>query len=201
MTWYDLRRICLVYVACEPALFRLCHPRRQAPSPNGQNYCRPWGQILADTVLSWDKPKDARKGLFGQIYKDVLEKNWSGRVVQRTLKEVSPHVRRSKYGEHRYKALNLHSYVFRGTLEFRHFHGSLDFEEISSWAKCLIALVQGAYAMSEAQARACYFSKEIQHVDPLEILVGIVSDTVRADERSDLVDWIYSQVAAMSTAR
>jgi len=197
MTWYDIRRIGLISSAVEPALFNLCHPSRQYPSPNGQHYCRPWGSELADAILSWDKPKDTRKGLFGAVYKDVMRERWSGRLVQSNLREATAHVKRSKYGEARYKALNLHSYVYRGTLEFRHFHGSIDFNEVSGWAKVLIALVSSAYAMDEKRARACYFAAKLQNKDTMEILKALVSEAVRGGEKEELVDWINQQKRRM----
>ena len=53
----------------------------------------------------------------------------------------------NKYDESRYCGLNVHSYFFRGTLEFRHFHG--DYQAIPYF----VDLINNLYSASKNEAR------------------------------------------------
>lgn len=49
--------------------------------------------------------------------------------------------KREKYDNTRYNGLNLHSLFFRGTLEFRHHAGTLNYQKVLNWVNILLTIV------------------------------------------------------------
>jgi hypothetical protein len=58
---------------------------------------------------------------------------------------------RSKSHNLRYRALNLHSYFHRGSIEFRHHEGTTDYDTIVGFALICRDLIDAASAMTESQ--------------------------------------------------
>ena len=69
-------------------------------------------------------------------------------------------VKREKYHGARYKSMNLHSYFYRKTIEFRLHEGNLDTDVIYNWALLCGYIVERAYAMSEKQITELIESSE-----------------------------------------
>lgn len=54
-------------------------------------------------------------------------------TYRKALDAIVSRRKQGKYHESRYNGLNLHSYWHRGTVEFRHHHGTTDPEKITNW--------------------------------------------------------------------
>ena len=63
----------------------------------------------------------------------IIERVNSCESKEDLLSKIAGKGMRSYYNHCRYYCLNLRSYLFYGTIEFRQHHGSIDFDEISSW--------------------------------------------------------------------
>ena len=149
---FDLSRVIQIYGKVERALFDLCDPSRV-----GNNYSEPCAEFYKS---DW-KPKEFRSGLISRLYlndqplkvenaNEALRKYWGASALDnltpKQKKERISTVKRlqadkangqkaEKYGAHRYKALNLHSYFLRKTIEFRHHEGTVDYADIVGWAQ------------------------------------------------------------------
>jgi len=68
---------------------------------------------------------------------EELEKLWYGRPAD-------PQRRSDRYHKSRYRGLNLQSYFYRGTVEFRYFDGSLDQKRIEACVRCCLDIANKA---------------------------------------------------------
>ncbi len=64
---------------------------------------------------------------------EIIERVNSCESKEDLLSKIAGKGTRNYYYHCRYYCLNLRSYLFYGTIEFRQHHGSIDFDEISSW--------------------------------------------------------------------
>lgn len=107
-----------------------------------QNFCRSnWG-----TDYSW--AGEARQRELEERARGYMRDN-AGSTIDKVkgLKET-------KYHSLRYKALNLHSYFLRKTIEFRHHEGTADYEQMVGWAQVCQELVSASLRLSKAQIEA-----------------------------------------------
>jgi hypothetical protein len=150
-THYDLRRVVDLYAKVEKAMFGLCHPLRVT-----SRYAVPCGSYYSTKDIS---PKMFRQRLVSQLYRNgkalpdgvkIKLKKHEGRIQGNDLKNKKQH----KYQEVRYKALNLHSYFMRGTVEFRHHEGTADYNTITNWALICATVVDRASKMTDNDIKA-----------------------------------------------
>ncbi len=112
--FHDISRLIKVYAAIEPALFNMVPASRRA-SRFALRCADHYEQALS---------RDALKE-----HKAIKEK-----VVVGTYGEANSTTRRKrKYDTARYNALNLHSWFYRGTIEYRLFNGTIDASDIINW--------------------------------------------------------------------
>jgi hypothetical protein len=136
LSYYDLRRVTLLYAKVEQALFMLCDPLRL----NG-GYSAVCGQQLYPENTN---PRLYRREIFSKVYCPP-----SGGVPRKGLVDLKSS-RRDKHGAHnRYRALNLHSHFHRGSVEFRHHEGTVNFEDIYNWALICAYVVDYSYRHTE----------------------------------------------------
>jgi len=140
---YDLRKVILLYAKIERALFELCKPRRATSNFSilcGQNY------------LDMDPhPENFKRQLLGKFYNNG--KIASARPDKQSGLEIKKN-KEKKYISVRYRALNLHSFFHRKSIEFRHREGSVDATTIINWAMICGHIIEAANTMSEAQINA-----------------------------------------------
>jgi len=152
--FYDVRKLAFLYEKIEDALFGIVAPSRKA-----SHYCQPCGKKYVRELENNTIPKDNEKKILENVYgsKDVdLER-----------------VKGNKYNEARYGALNVHSWVYRGSIEFRMHHGTVNEEKITNWGILLAGIVDYAYDNSEKKIKTL-------KGDPLSILLSIApSDKVK----------------------
>lgn len=80
------------------------------------------------------------------LYLDDLAQAWYGRSDWRAL--AGRH-----YHPSRYRALNLHSVFYRETIEFRHFNGTLDPDELRGYVLLSLAMVAHSASVSRTVGR------------------------------------------------
>jgi hypothetical protein len=138
-SYYDLRRLILLYEAVEPIIYYMLSPNRRAAK-----YCIPCGEKFGDAVRASRQPREYKQGLLAAIYGKLRDGK-----PRRLEKRIGSD---SESGEtRRYRAMNLHSYFYRGTIEFRHMEGTLSASTILGWAEVWASLVQNAMARSEGE--------------------------------------------------
>lgn len=191
-THYDLRRLVMLYYRVEPAMFGLVSPVRltsRYSQPCGKFYLtkhtnpkdyrkiqltRMYGERDLPENTRGKKGKKEKVKLVKKlvsydeagrpVYKMVPSKKYSNyRQVGEKLAKVKTH----KYEDVRYKALNLHSFFMRGTVEFRHKEGTVDYNEIINWALICGHVVEAASKMSEVQIKGL-------PKDPREALLAVI---------------------------
>lgn len=180
LTVWDIRRLIKLYAAVEWALFDAL------PSERAQSrYCRPCGpeytQWLAEFGTKPLKKMDlARKqyGLRTVPYGPSMAFKTKS-AATRAMKEDLDNRRAHKYDETRYKALNLHSYWLRGTVEFRHAHGTNNPEQIYHWGLLCASIVEYAVKASDAELTALIDGAKVgadtSFVVARRVLLGVLS--------------------------
>lgn len=122
--YYDIRRLMKLYYRIEPGIYGLVSNSRR-----GIDTCRPCGDQFAQCLTS--NGKINKKEIFMAVYGQE-----PGRVVnKRELKY-------DKYNGARYRALNLHSWLYHGTIECRLHQGSTNAEKIQWWGELWSAIIE-----------------------------------------------------------
>ena len=145
LNFYDMRKVLAIYARVERALFELCSRSRL----NGT-----YSQICGYNYLNMSPdPRIFKRQMFGTLYMD------RGRLLPQkgsaATGKLIVDARGDKAGvrDHglRYRALNIHSFFHRGSIEFRHHEGTVDYTEITNWALICGHVIEAAAKMSEAQ--------------------------------------------------
>lgn len=136
-TFPDMQRLVTLYARVETVLYGLVSPRRFS-----NHYCQPCGEKYIKHVLKGRMPPKA--------VKTQILTNLYGADPGRNLEQI----RRGKYHEVRYNALNLHSWIYRGTVECRMMHGSTNPENLSKWGMMWAYLLDAAMARSMTELQA-----------------------------------------------
>lgn len=134
-TQADLRRLMILYASVERTLFEL-----SARSRIDNKYCIPCGASYLNWLRSPSKTK-------------TWSKEWRKTLTANLYGEANRYVsglKHDKYHSSRYNALNLHTFFYRKTIEFRMHEAHLSPEVFSNWALLCGWIVQRAYVMSES---------------------------------------------------
>ncbi len=152
----DLKKTIFLYQKIEPALYDIVAPWRRT-----SHYCRPCGDKYAKDLEHLRTPKDNENKILENVYgtKDV---------IIRQKKE-------SKYDQSRYNALNLHSWVYRGTLENRMHHGTVLADVIINWGLLWASIVDYAFESKHTERQlkslkgdSFQLLVQVAHTDPLK---------------------------------
>ena len=126
-TYYEVRKLIMLYAKIEQALFGVI-----APSRRGSSYCQPCAKNYLQSLKDVKSTRpDVNKAVYGSAAPRWRKKN--------------------KYDHSRYHALNLHSYFFRGTVECRLHTGTTNPNKIICWGLLWAAILDSAYAMTEKE--------------------------------------------------
>lgn len=141
-----LLRLCNLYSKLEPALFSIVEPSRR-----NNNYCIKVGANMAkvlkeaadpDVQLRYKKGSDAiHKAIYGVVGQTEDEKL----RIERMKKE---------HGHTHYWALNMHSHFYRGSVEFRIHHGTVDRKQWLNWSLVCASIVDFAKKRSDEEVEA-----------------------------------------------
>jgi hypothetical protein len=138
--YYEIRRLIRVYAAVEMALFAMVSPNRIKGyvDENGKlhQYCQPCGAKYVAAIEGGTLP-------YEKVKADVITSIYDVPSTQ--------DVKKTKWHPARYNALNLHSWFYRGTIEFRMFDGCIDPEAITNWGILLALLVDYAVKSSNEE--------------------------------------------------
>lgn len=142
--YMDIRKLVLLYELCEPAIFA-CLPQHR----HNNHYCQPCGFRYAKHLRAGETLGPS------EVAADGKNKYNLKKPVHEMVYGKSGSVTRSgKYGSGeartvRYMALNLYSYYYRGSVEFRHAPGSINAENITNWALICAGLLDTAMSSGE----------------------------------------------------
>lgn len=164
-SFYDIRRLVLLYEKIEPALYHMVPASRAV-----NTYCVPCGRKYGDAVRESRMPKESKKNIISKVYRCMQDDG----TLRRTIREAKAHkYGPSNSGRARYNALNLHSYVYRGTVECRLHHGITDTEGLVNWALLWVSIVDNAYKFTE---------RDIAELSgtPLEMLMALAPNEMVA---------------------
>jgi hypothetical protein len=138
--FYDMRRLVMLYAKLEPALFAMMPDSRRESI-----FCHPCGELYVDGLNGEHKSKEAKARLISNMYRDTGS-SYTGAA----FKEI----RESKWGNARYRALNIHSWIFRGTVECRLHTGSTKARKIIAWGMLWASILDAAMRMTETEINA-----------------------------------------------
>lgn len=122
--YWEVRRLIRLYALVEDALFSLVSESRQR-----NTYCGRCGAEYLQAVESGNVRK-IKDRVCQAVYKDT------------DIKDRRKH----KYEFARYKALNLHSWFYRGTVECRLFDGTTDAAKVINWGMLWAGILDWVYS-------------------------------------------------------
>jgi hypothetical protein len=153
-TYWEVRKLILLYAKIENALFAMVPSSRRSSS-----YCERCAEQYVG-ALRKGKIADTRKSIARGVYLGSLDER--GRKEDRGTK----YLKKNKYADARYRALNLHSWFYRGTVECRLHTGTVNADKIVPWGILWSGILDSAYRMTEAQI-------DDLHGHPVEILESL----------------------------
>jgi hypothetical protein len=171
LNWHDLFKLAVLYSKVEDALFAM-----QPRSRQDNDYCRRVGTVYAHDPKAYKH--DLLKGLYGKTFpknRREAKPNLTTRKGKRVFGE-----RIDKYNRARYYALNIHTYFYRGTIEFRHGAGTKNVEKATNWGLVCMWIVEKASTMTHAQIKALPGNSTLAL---LEILPAKLGEWVIARQR------------------
>lgn len=140
--YMDLKKFLMIYEMIEDDLYRMLPGYRRA-----SHFCQRCGKkygmmVRANKPIPPDKKKKSPDPLKASLITAVYGNK--AKVPDRSGKRVCTQ-------ECRYSAVNLHQYWYRGTIEFRHFYGTVDPKLIKSWAILVGGILEYAIVTSDRQ--------------------------------------------------
>lgn len=186
-TFWDMRRLVFLYEKIEPALFGMVDPERGSGDPHGPGqWCKPCGNSYAESMRRCEMPNEdgAKKAIVCKLYRCETDDQSVNRAIRKAKTD--------KYMSVRYHALNLHSWIYRGTVECRIHHGTTNVTNLINWARLWTAIVDKAYAMTE---------RDIERLedDSLDILLSVAPDDSVRDWIRDRTEYYASTEYANKT--
>lgn len=147
--YQEIRRLVNLYVEFEETMFAAVHRSRY-----DNRYSRHCAQQYLERMILGVKPEK-------KLIKHAIIEQTYGRGSANGRAGIVPlfHQTRSQHygggaGSPRYNALNIHSFFMRGTIESRLHHGSILPEEIYSWARIWIEILDAVGKLSDSKADA-----------------------------------------------
>jgi Putative amidoligase enzyme len=178
LKFYELRKVILLYARTEQALFELCAPCRL-----NARYSQVCGANYANMS---PYPSEFKRQLLTKFYGGQDAPLWSSQPSKERAKSLTKS-KSQKYIPIRYRALNLHSWFMRQSIEFRHHEGTVNYETIVNWALICGNLIEAANKLSEHSIRNLHKNSR-QAL--LEVLPGNLQDYCKAKWADvESIDW------------
>lgn len=152
----SLKRIIMTYMAVEEDVFSML-----APSRSNNGFCRKM------KPNGWAERFHLNEETTAQQFQNYLETALYGRADP-----SNDYYKRAKGNSYRYNGLNIHSYFFRGTLEFRHHHGTANAVKIIAWARICESIIEFGLKNSEVNIKRFFNGNR-------EPLASILSPTLK----------------------
>lgn len=169
---YDLRRLIMLWSIVERAMFDLAGKSRIE-----NTYCKPASGIYVEALNQQNarNSKIFRSGLARSLYE----------CTSSSVKEC----KQDRYNGARYHAMNLHSFFFRKTIEFRLHEAKTDAPTLRNWPLVCAHIVDFALKQTERQLKALVCSS----LSSGEVLAMILPN--------DLNVWVTERLQARYEAR
>jgi hypothetical protein len=146
-SYFDLFKLCKLYRVVEDGLFACVSPSRRS-----NRYTKRCGVSYNFRHFATFK-KDIISELYGE---DSLTARYGSKAPStrehRGKRRLTPMT--EKYGAERYNALNLHSFFYRGTVEFRHHQGTTNAAKATRWGMLCAAVIDAAQRLTVADIDA-----------------------------------------------
>lgn len=176
----DLVNLIHLYAKIEPALFAMLPPWRRI-----NRFCTPCRSTLLSIANKGDKLTEAMRDpeilQFAKVpsaslsvRKPSIALALAAKLYKAKTLRVPKKIHKSHDNQHiRYMALNLHSWVFRRTIEFRHFHGSTNEEDLLLWPQIMACILDTAKRLPITAKRGRPSIMTLPH-DPVEALLEML---------------------------
>lgn len=139
--WWDIRKLLLIWLGIEEEMFTLVTPERKR-----NEFCRQVGPLVSSTFLAALRdpkiPIKIIKDVWIRSFYDAAREDYNTYKIGKTNKYTGP----------RYHAMNIHSWIHRGTVEFRLHEGTVDGVEIRNWSLLCGWIVETASVATFQQA-------------------------------------------------
>jgi len=161
----DIRKVVLLWERLEPAFMAT-----QSAARTGSHYCRPVGSQYANAMRTLSLPdfvKEAGKpkGVKSKFFEGVYGARMSDFAGMRGGHYEPP--RGNHYDDSRYHNVNLHSWIYRGTVENRLHSGTVVARKMIDWATTWAKFMDVAYTTTD---------KEISLINnPVEFMLSKVA--------------------------
>jgi Putative amidoligase enzyme len=165
---YELRRMIQLYANVEKDIYGLCAPGRGERMFREHAICAPFKMKAPWYKGLWAQhtPQELRKYILQWLYGDRLRK---GKVIREVGRRYGPEgewinapdLKNQKYDPSRYMGLNLHSWMLRETIEWRHHEGTLDLERLVYWPLLCGWITELASALKDAEVRQVVGLREL----------------------------------------
>lgn len=151
--WLDLFKLCKLYAKVEAALFQIVSPSRR-----GNRYC-----IATASIYNFADFKTFKADILESLYnwRPTAKKRVCGLDYGGAKSHKHAHgscnvfsERKEKYNHARYRALNIHSFFYRGTVEFRHHQGSCNATRMQNWGMVCASILDAANTLTVSQIDA-----------------------------------------------
>jgi hypothetical protein len=141
MTYRSMRRLVRLYERVEPAMFGMVPPSRK-----NNRYCR---RVRDDYSKSFSGHVATAR-----VKAEVVSAVYAVDLDSKRGKESFSRRSKSKYDDARYGAMNLHSWFYRGTVEFRLAAGTTNATKIVNWALLCGSLLDWAEKHTDEELAA-----------------------------------------------
>lgn len=164
---WDMRRLVNLYRRVEPAMYSLLSPTRR-----NNHFCVPCGESWWETFNDASRTRELKTRVLTTLYGRGSLPSDAGNETAAQRKAQAAAFKRQKSAKSngmRYRALNVHSWFLRGTLEFRHAEGMKDERSVRNWGLVCASVVEAAMRMSDVSvARLDYGYKTLRELLPTE---------------------------------
>lgn len=147
---WDIRRLVTLYDALEPVFYKLTAPWRIAEERWINRYCKrltPQDKTCIGLMWHCTTAKEIKRQVINWLYTTIQpDPEHNFRDFMRT--------KQHKYEACRYRGINLHTWFERGTIEFRHFQGTINPVDIKGWALWCGWFIELATKLKDSEIRS-----------------------------------------------
>lgn len=170
LTCHDVRKLAILMSAIEPVIYATQRENRLDCT-----YCKILDSDMVRNLITYTNKEGMSKDDLSEfIYGAGGERYW-----------------RTKYTHHRYYGLNIHSFFYRNTIEFRYFEGISNPEIVKFWAKFCINVVEFAKHATFEQIMA--ISTKLFHSNSIGEMFQIVGDILELEMPSANNIWAFNK--------
>ena len=184
---YELRRLLQVYTKVEQEIYTGI----VSPSRWGNRFCRPMKDAFdgrLPKIWTINHPAELRRWFLKWLYPDLRQRDVTVCKQKPGFEQVMQ-MKRHKYQQCRYFGLNFHSWMQRGTIEWRQCQGTTDVERLLFWPLFCGWFTEIVGGLQDGEAR------EIKCLQ--DLLDGVWKKPFKTLEFPKVVkDWVKSQKGA-----